>query len=58
MQHISKDADKAVYEKKKKKLQEFMRDPFGAWRFRYQDNSAIHPTATGNALGRFIRKRS
>jgi len=57
MQYISKNADQAIQEKKKKKLQEFMRDPFGAWRFKYQDKSAIHPTATGNALSRFTRKK-
>lgn len=53
MQYVSKNADRAIMEKKKKKLQDFMRDPFGVWRHRYQDKSAIHPTATGNAFSRF-----
>ena len=53
IQYISKNADKAIQNKKEQKLKAFMQDPFGVWRHRHQGNKAIPNQGAGNAFARF-----
>ena len=55
---ISRNADKAIEEKKMKKLREFQQDPYGVWRHSYTNTRAIPRGSMGNAMARFTIPRS
>jgi len=51
--YISKNADKAIQNKKEQKLKAFQQDPFGVWSHRFRGTAAIPNQGAGNAFARF-----